>query len=171
MAGTLTVQNLQGPSSGANANKIIIPSGQTLYAPGHVIQAQTKKWSNDGFSTTSATLVDVTDFYIDITPTSSNSIILFQASLTMLNSTVGGYGRFSIIDSNTSTKWSSNSYIAASGYNGSQWADVPLIHTNTAGTTNTMRLQLQGQVGGGGTLDMRWSASDDRTIVAMEIAG
>lgn len=30
MAGTLTVQNLQGPSSGANANKVIIPSGQTL---------------------------------------------------------------------------------------------------------------------------------------------
>jgi hypothetical protein len=30
MAGTLTVQNLQGPSSGANANKVIIPSGHTL---------------------------------------------------------------------------------------------------------------------------------------------
>ena len=30
MAGTLTVQNIQGPASGANANKIIIPSGQTL---------------------------------------------------------------------------------------------------------------------------------------------
>jgi hypothetical protein len=30
MAGTLTVQNLQGPSSGANANKIIVPSGQTI---------------------------------------------------------------------------------------------------------------------------------------------
>jgi fibronectin type 3 domain-containing protein len=30
MAGTLTVQNLQGPASGANANKIIVPSGQTL---------------------------------------------------------------------------------------------------------------------------------------------
>jgi hypothetical protein len=34
MAGTLTVQNLQGPSSGANANKIIVPSGQTLDASG-----------------------------------------------------------------------------------------------------------------------------------------
>ena len=32
MAGTLTVQNIQGPASGANANKIIIPSGQTLDA-------------------------------------------------------------------------------------------------------------------------------------------
>ena len=32
MAGTLTVQNIQGPASGANANKIILPSGQTLDA-------------------------------------------------------------------------------------------------------------------------------------------
>ena len=30
MAGTLVVQTLQGPTSGANANKVIIPSGQTL---------------------------------------------------------------------------------------------------------------------------------------------
>ena len=38
MAGTLTVQTLQGPSSGANANKVIIPSGHTLSAEGHVVQ-------------------------------------------------------------------------------------------------------------------------------------
>ena len=30
MASELIVQNLRGPSSGANANKIIVPSGQTL---------------------------------------------------------------------------------------------------------------------------------------------
>ena len=38
MAGTLTVQNIQGPTSGDNANKIIVPSGQVLHAAGHVIQ-------------------------------------------------------------------------------------------------------------------------------------
>lgn len=32
MVGTLTVQNLQGPASGANANKVIIPSGHVLDA-------------------------------------------------------------------------------------------------------------------------------------------
>ena len=44
--GTLTVQTLQAPTSGANANKVIIPSGQTLDASngltppaGHVVQA------------------------------------------------------------------------------------------------------------------------------------
>ena len=34
MAGTLTVQNIEGPSSGSNANKVIIPSGQTLDVSG-----------------------------------------------------------------------------------------------------------------------------------------
>ena len=32
MSGTLIVQNLQGPASGANANKIIVPAGQVLDA-------------------------------------------------------------------------------------------------------------------------------------------
>ena len=37
--GTLTVQTLQAPTSGANANTILVPSGQTVHAAGHVIQA------------------------------------------------------------------------------------------------------------------------------------
>ena len=37
MAGTLTVQNIQGPSSGANANTVILGSGQKLIVPEHVI--------------------------------------------------------------------------------------------------------------------------------------
>jgi hypothetical protein len=41
MAGTLQVENLIGPTSGANANKIIIPSGQELSAAGHVVQVLT----------------------------------------------------------------------------------------------------------------------------------
>ena len=35
---TLHVENLKGLSSGGNANKIIVPSGQTLTAPGHIVQ-------------------------------------------------------------------------------------------------------------------------------------
>lgn len=34
MSGTLVAQTIQGPSSGANANKVIIPSGHTLDASG-----------------------------------------------------------------------------------------------------------------------------------------
>ena len=38
MVGTITVQNLQAPTSGADAYKMFVPSGHTLYAPGHVLQ-------------------------------------------------------------------------------------------------------------------------------------
>ena len=38
MASELTVQTLRGPTSGANADTVLIPSGQTLHAPGHIIQ-------------------------------------------------------------------------------------------------------------------------------------
>ena len=38
MAGTLTVQTLQGPTTGSDANTVIIPSGHNLHSPGHVIQ-------------------------------------------------------------------------------------------------------------------------------------
>ena len=38
MAGTLTVQNIEGPTSGDNANRVIVPSNHELYAAGHVVQ-------------------------------------------------------------------------------------------------------------------------------------
>ena len=44
---TLHVENLKGLSSGGNANKIIVPSGQELHAVGHVIQF--KKFSGTAY--------------------------------------------------------------------------------------------------------------------------
>jgi len=73
MAGTLTVQNIEGPSSGSDANKVIIPSGQTLVAPGHAVQVQTTNTilMNSTTSTTYADLLKITGF----TPKSSASIL------------------------------------------------------------------------------------------------
>ena len=76
---TLHVENLKGLSSGSNANKIIVPSGQTLTAPGHVIQFK-------HFSGTSQTDVNAngtyftihTDSTLSITPKFSNSLIAIR---------------------------------------------------------------------------------------------
>ena len=38
MASVLQVEELRGPSSGANANKVIIPSGQTLDISGGALE-------------------------------------------------------------------------------------------------------------------------------------
>lgn len=80
MAGTLTVQNLQGPSSGANANKIIVPSGQTLTAPGHIIQVKRVKLGELGTSSTTFTDIPNQDSSVglSITPSSASNDILIM---------------------------------------------------------------------------------------------
>ncbi len=63
-----------------NSNKITVPSGHTLYAPGHVIQVVTLDntgRASQGFSTTTG--IDVYGMSLDITPKSSTSKILIQA--------------------------------------------------------------------------------------------
>lgn len=83
MVGTLTVQNLQGPASGANANKIIIPSGHTLDAragfvppAGSIIQVvQATLGSTESFAPSTGTYAD-SSLTASITPTSTNSKIL-----------------------------------------------------------------------------------------------
>lgn len=78
MAGTITVQNIQGPSTGANANKILIPSGQTLYAPGHVLQV-VQSTTSTRVTTNSTANVDTT-LEASITPISTSSKVLVTVS-------------------------------------------------------------------------------------------
>lgn len=87
MASDLTVQTIRGPGSGANANKIIIPSGQTLDASAATIQpsvdqiVQVKSTSSKVFMTISSgnTWVEPHSSYrVSITPKYSNSLILLN---------------------------------------------------------------------------------------------
>ena len=74
MASELIVQTLKGPTSGANANKVIVPSGQTLTAPGIILQILEFSPENDTL-TTSTSFVD-TLHTLSITPSSTSSKIL-----------------------------------------------------------------------------------------------
>lgn len=71
---TLHVENLKGLSSGANANKIIVPSGQTFHAPGHVIQTLSTTLTSAS-SASSNSYVD-SGLTLSITPKSASSKIL-----------------------------------------------------------------------------------------------
>ena len=80
---TLHVENLKGLSSGGNANKIIVPSGQTLDASngftapaGHVIQVVNQPFSTS-MNTSSQSFV-TTGHSVTITPKSSSSKILIS---------------------------------------------------------------------------------------------
>ena len=77
---TLHVENLKGLSSGGNANKIIVPSGQTLDASngfitpaGHVIQVV--QTANTTAITTNSTSAASTGISVNITPSSTSSKI------------------------------------------------------------------------------------------------
>lgn len=74
---TLHVENLKGLSSGGNANKIIVPSGQTLHAAGHVIQTVTGSTSFIQNATSSFTQIATAT----ITPSSTSSKILLIAQM------------------------------------------------------------------------------------------
>mgnify|MGYP001464186374 CR=1 FL=1 len=79
--GTLTVQTLQAPSSGANANTILVPSGQTVHAAGSVVQVVRRDPTAAAitrFSSSSSSYAN-TGLAITITPKFSDSLIAVRA--------------------------------------------------------------------------------------------
>ena len=104
MAGTLTVQTLQGPSSGVNANKIIIPSGQTLDASGggmtlptgvggKILQVQSTT-TDDQTAYTTNNWTTMTGLTVDITPSSTSSKIYLQIMIYIGNTNDDNYNQF-----------------------------------------------------------------------------
>ena len=81
MASIVSVEQLKGLASGSTPNTISIPAGQTLHAPGHVIQVQSTH-TTTGISTTAAE----TDFIsVNITPKSNTSKILIQGHVSTVS--------------------------------------------------------------------------------------
>jgi len=85
---TLQVENLIAQTSGSNANKIIIPSGQTLDASngfvapaGHVIQVVSLENTAGDSASVAADYPVASGFKLSITPSSTNSKILVVFTL------------------------------------------------------------------------------------------
>lgn len=74
MAGILKVDQIKATGSGGNVE---IPSGSTLYAPGHVIQVVQGTPFTGNFSTTSASWT-ATTLEVSITPSATNSKVMVQ---------------------------------------------------------------------------------------------
>jgi hypothetical protein len=102
MSSELFVQTIKGPTSGANANKVIIPSGQTLDASaggmtlpagvgGKMLQIQHSQYTATTSSSSDA-YVDIPNLSVTITPASTSSKIFIAAHFT-----VGGSGSLSTI--------------------------------------------------------------------------
>ena len=82
MASELIVQNLKGPASGSNANKIIVPSGHTLSAAGHIIQTVIgPEYGTETSLTSSSFAVVSSSLAASITPKSATSKILVTCNI------------------------------------------------------------------------------------------
>ena len=178
---TLHVENLKGPTSGASANKITIPTGQTLSAPGHVIQVQqaamTARQTVAGTS-----MVDVgSNFEVTITPSSTSSKILVQTAL-------GGiFHRIELINSVLRrTVGSTTTNINRMGWyaypTSGNWVPLTIAHNylDSPNTTSACTYKLQVGVHLNQTFYLNYNNTqivsgtidDSRsTITAMEIAG
>jgi len=178
---TLHVENLKGPTSGANANKIFIPTGQTLSAPGHIIQVQqgvmTARQTVSGSS-----MVDVgSNFEVTITPASTSSKILVQTMLTGIvhrNELINSQLRRTVGATTTNINllgW--YSYISTS-----EWCPLTIAHNYLDSPNTTSACTYKLQVGThttsayyinyNNTQIVSGSSDDCRsTITALEIAG
>jgi len=84
---TIKVENLTGITSGSNANKVIVPAGQELIAPGHTLQTVFNTSPPTAYDTMSATSLAATNVHVSITPKSSTSKMIITCNVLVDTST------------------------------------------------------------------------------------
>jgi len=149
MAGTLTVQNLQGPSSGSDANKVIIPSGQTLdvsagtFTPsaGQVVQVK-KTYANPfgAIESTSSSLV-ASGIQVVITPKFSDSLLFIDFVSTMVHANTNGTAIKGRMYANGSSIGAQQYNLGYQAYSENQYSPFAFSMSYAHGTTSAITLE------------------------------
>ena len=168
---TLVVENLNGPTSGGNANKIIIPSGQTLDASagtilpsaGQIIQVKHAHiTSATTFSSTS--YADASGFSLTITPNYTNSVILINiwsgAEYFNTSSVQGAYDHRLLRGSTQIANRSWFNYLNRAHYPADVYNTFTLQFVDTPSSTSALTYKLQGRKYGGGAGNANWIIND-----------
>ena len=144
---TLHVENLKGPTSGANANNIIVPSGQTFTAPGVVVAVHNVRSTASTQTINSSSFVNITGLSITITPKNANNILVMDSTIATSFTYVTNYaflkdGSTTVTSLGSTGSAMSNSqliqYIPESDTSdNNQIMQVTLQHFETAGNTNS----------------------------------
>lgn len=177
MASEIIVQTIKAPTSGANANKVIIPSGVTLDASGgglttpagHIIQVvQATSAANLG-NVTSTSFVEIdTNLRCTITPKFANSNLLVMFSSMMYKSGSGSPWGVATVYRDGSNIFG-GSY--SPGYTQVVGGNSGDIHSGkkivSANNTNATTFSIYVKAGSGYTMHME---SSDRHVIVMEIA-
>ena len=171
---TLHVENLKGLSSGGNANKIIVPSGQTLHAPGHVIQVVSATHQTQA-TTTGAAFVD-TGLTASITPKFSSSKVFITVSqaFSLTQASSGQYqGNLIIADG------SNNLLFGGSGYDQFRIKDMiafhwqtnlQLLHAPSTTSSFTYKTRMRVVSANGAAVFAQYAGAAPSSITLMEIA-
>jgi hypothetical protein len=187
----LSVGQLRGLT--INSNIISVPSGHTLYSPGHVIQVaygiKKDTWSAAG---TATGYYEISGYSATLTPKSTTSKILvtgvIHASSWYWEIQGRIYRNGSVIDDATGNARGSRTRATFSQtlYQGTgsvrdSWASIPFQYLDSPNTTSPVTYSLALNGYGTGTLGVNYNAYSDpdssdyyanpiSTITAMEIA-
>ena len=161
MASELTVQTLRGPTSGANADTVLIPSGQTLHAPGHVIQVI----QNIGTVVTTNSSTPTTVASASITIQSTNKV--YAACVGDMNNTgTSAWNYYRIYRGSTAV---SKRYI---GQGGESSHNLPfsIFYLDQPGSSGTYTYTLKCWQGSGSMQFGETGSVQAPTMILMEIA-
>jgi len=171
---TLHVENLKGLSSGGNANKIIVPSGQTLLAPGHVLQSVHNTSLPTAYESIDSASFAATGVQVSITPKSSTSSMVVTSVVHVdltggTNCTLAIFKDGSVITPiSPSGTYDGHSYINRLSNGRILIMQSILATDSTVGTTNAVTYKLYVKTHSGNIL-LRHDLSTCRILV-QEIA-
>jgi hypothetical protein len=165
MASILQVEELRGATSGANANKIIIPSGQTLDASagfvppaGSVVQVVQYYNANASQENTTSTSWTASIISKTITPKYSDSLIVVQASVSMADGQNDSLRAKMYI--NGSPMSGANEYhVVYQDHNTNRYSPVSFQGQHTCTSTDALNFRVYYKSSGGGSVRITHSLS------------
>ena len=149
-----------------NASQITVPTGQTLYAPGHVIQVVQGSFSGHT-NTASSSYVD-TGLQAIITPTSASSLIYVFMNFVGGNTSASAENHLQILRGSTTIRIMDRWAFNAGGHSNIHGATIVKDSPNTTSAT-TYKVQYRTQSGNFRINDF-YNNANHSTLTLMEIA-
>jgi hypothetical protein len=180
MASELIVQTLKGPTTGANANKVLLGSGQELYAPGHVVQVEYQEATGTvTVSTTSFQSIFGTPLSITSSSTSSKFLINVHAFYDWGNTNDNSQYGYLIKRNGTSIDGFKSGYSGqvlnhsnSTGINMDRYFTQSFQFLDAPNTTGTIEYDLQIALRASYTSNsVQFNRQELSRITVMEIAG
>ena len=164
MASIVSVEQLKGLASGSTPNTITIPTGQTLHAPGHIIQVIEGPEFHTTIGVTATTYFDL-GLSVTITPKSSTSKIFVMTNVhCYLNGT--GFIALRVVRGSTEVVEAARAW----GWQDNSSNMVNLTKLDSPNTTNATTYTVQVKAVGISNLPRVNDGGGPSRITVMEVA-